>query len=128
MKQISIQTKKQNVYVDITEKVKKEITIDDGVVTVFCPHTTAGVAINENADPSVEKDILQKLKDLVPEGDGYDHLEGNSDSHIKTVMTGSSEQVIVEDGELQLGTWQGIFFCEYDGPRTRKIWIKEQKT
>ena len=112
--------------IDITGKVTDAVTkmgIRDGVCCIYVPHTTAGVTINENADPSVRTDIIASLERLVPAGAGYAHMEGNADSHIKTSLVGSSASVIVEGGELKLGTWQGIFFCEFDGPRKRKVFI-----
>jgi len=102
----------------------KKAGIKDGIVTVFCPHTTAGIVINESDDPAVQKDILKRLNDLVPLNLEYSHAEGNSDAHIKSALIGSSVQVIVENGKLQLGTWQEIYFCEFDGPRDREVWIK----
>ncbi|MFT4261623.1 MAG: secondary thiamine-phosphate synthase enzyme YjbQ [Candidatus Woesearchaeota archaeon] len=123
MKEIYLSTTKRNEMIDITSVVEENLS-GSGLVTVFVPHTTAAVTINENADPSVEKDMLRKLSELIPKNDGYEHLEGNSDSHLKASLFGSSVQVIYEDGKLVLGTWQGIFFCEFDGPRKRKIWIK----
>jgi secondary thiamine-phosphate synthase enzyme len=93
-------------------------------VIVYVPHTTAGVAVNENADPDVKIDFIRKMSDMVPVDSSYKHLEGNSDSHIKAILTNTSQTFFVENGKLMLGTWQGIYFCEYDGPRTRKCWIK----
>ena len=90
---------------------------------MFVPHTTAGVTINENADPDVVRDLLYELDKLVPHEDGYHHVEGNSAAHLKTAMVGSSEQIILKDGKLVLGTWQGIYFTEFDGPRSRKIFV-----
>jgi secondary thiamine-phosphate synthase enzyme len=94
------------------------------VVTVFVPHTTTGITINENADPDVPRDILKKLESLIPQSDNYSHMEGNSDAHIKASLFGSSVSVIVKDGRLLLGTWQSIFFCEFDGPRTRMFYAQ----
>jgi secondary thiamine-phosphate synthase enzyme len=91
---------------------------------VFIPHTTAGITVNENADPSVKSDFLRKMSLMIPENEQYTHFEGNSDSHIKTILTNPSQMFIIEDGNLMLGTWQGIYFCEYDGPRMRKVWVK----
>jgi secondary thiamine-phosphate synthase enzyme len=93
-------------------------------LTVYVPHTTCGITINEHADPDVVRDIHYQLEKIVPYQKGYQHLEGNADSHIKTTLVGSSEQVIIENGTLILGTWQGIFLCDFDGPRTRKIHLK----
>ena len=97
------------------------IGLTDGIITVFIPHTTAGVTINENADPAVTKDILMELNKRFPFEDGYTHAEGNSAAHIKASLVGSSATIPVERGSLQLGTWQGIYFCEFDGPRTRSV-------
>jgi secondary thiamine-phosphate synthase enzyme len=124
---ISVKTGKRIEMVDITSSVQKEVTsagIADGICVVYVPHTTAGVTINEGADPAVCTDIIRKLNELVPPNDGYRHMEGNSDSHIKTSIIGSSVTVIVENGRLVLGTWQKIFFCEFDGPRSRKVYFR----
>jgi len=125
---IEINTNKQTEFVDITTQVQKKISqseISDGVCVVFVPHTTAGITINENADPDVVQDILMILNKKIPMGDsGYRHSEGNSAAHIKASLIGSSVSVIVENRKLQLGRWQGIYFCEFDGPRKREIWIK----
>ena len=123
---IDIKTSRRSEMVDITSLVRSEVGKagwKDGLCVVFVPHTTAGVTINENADPSVTADIESVLSRLIPEGAGYSHLEGNADSHVKASLMGSSVSVIVERGELSLGTWQGIFFCEFDGPRRRKVWL-----
>lgn len=127
MKKISLKTNKRIELIDITGQLQSIIAenrVKDGVCFVFCPHTTAGLTINENADPSVQKDILNSLNKLVPAGAGYAHSEGNADSHIKASIFGSSLNVFVEGGQLILGTWQGIYFCEGDGPRLREVWIK----
>ncbi len=113
--------------VDITGAVREAVSragVTDGVCVVYVPHTTAGITVNEGADPAVCTDILRKLNELVPPGDRYRHLEGNADSHIKASLMGSSVNIIVEDGRLVLGTWQKIFFCEFDGPRSRKVYVK----
>ena len=123
----SVKTGSRIEMVDITYYVQKEVTkagIADGICVVYVPHTTAGVTINEGADPAVCTDIIRKLNELVPPNDGYRHMEGNSDSHIKTSIIGSSVTVIVENGRLVLGTWQKIFFCEFDGPRSRKVYFR----
>ena len=112
---------------DITRSVQREVEktgVTDGLCVVYVPHTTAGVVINEGADPAVCSDMIQKLNQLIPPNDGYQHMEGNSDSHIKTALTGSSVTVLIEEGRLVLGTWQKIFYCEFDGPRSRKFFIK----
>ncbi|MBN1102355.1 MAG: YjbQ family protein [Deltaproteobacteria bacterium] len=112
--------------VDITPMVQKEVSrsgVTEGTCTVYVPHTTAGVTINEGADPAVCQDILAKLNELVPPHAGYRHMEGNADSHIKASLMGSSVSVIVENGRMVLGTWQKIFFCEFDGPRSREVYV-----
>lgn len=127
MEKISVSTKKRNEFVEITSKIEeivRKIDIENGVCFIYVPHTTCGLTINENADPSVKKDIMDKLEQLVPENDRYSHMEGNSDAHIKSSILGHSLTVFVENGSLQLGTWQGIFLCEFDGPRTRQVWLK----
>lgn len=113
--------------IDITREIRsvlKKAGAKEGVCYVFVPHTTAAVTINENADPDVPKDILMELDKAIPLSDNYRHIEGNSAAHIKASLFGSSEVVLVEDGNLVLGTWQSIFFCEFDGPRTRKIMVR----
>lgn len=124
-----IRTSRRSEMIDVTSEVAsavRESGVTEGIVTIFVPHTTAGVTINENADPSVVRDILTTLEGIVPENGDYRHAEGNSDAHIKAAMMGFSVQVIIEGGRLALGTWQGIYFCEFDGPRSRKIWVKVQ--
>ena len=127
LKIFSVPTHNRTEMVDITsdvQKVVQESKQQEGLCCVFIPHTTAGITINENADPSVQKDILQELNKVIPFEDNYSHLEGNSAGHIKSSLIGSSVNIIVENGKLKLGTWQGIYFCEFDGPRTRKAWVK----
>ncbi len=114
-------------FIDITHSVREAVQesgVKDGVCFVFVPHTTAAVTINENADPSVIQDMVMELNKMVPFEDRYRHLEGNSAAHIKSSLVGCSQTVFVESGRLVLGTWQGIFFCEFDGPRTRKVHVK----
>ena len=127
MEQFAVKSGSRNEMIDITGKVQdtvRALNMREGIVTVFCPHTTAGITINENADPSVTHDLLAKLEELIPKQENYyRHGEGNSDSHLKSTLTGVSEQVLVEDGSLVLGTWQGVYFCEFDGPRTRKVFV-----
>jgi secondary thiamine-phosphate synthase enzyme len=126
---ISINTRDRSEMTDITSKVEGELKrsgLKDGVCFVFVPHTTAGITINEGADPSVVADIQTTLNKLVPWEGSYRHLEGNSAAHIKSSLMGSSVIVLVESGRLKLGTWQGIFFCEFDGPRSRKVYMKFQ--
>ena len=123
---IQVKTRVRCEMVDITTAVQKEVAgagIQSGLCTVYVPHTTAGVTINEGADPAVCQDMLGKLEDLVPPNAGYRHMEGNADSHIKASLMGSSVTVLVEGGRLIMGTWQKIFFCEFDGPRSRKVYV-----
>lgn len=127
MDRIPVRTSDRNQLVDITDQVQECITragFRDGLVCVFVPHTTAGVTINENADPDVARDMLDTLAKLIPERAGYRHVEGNSDSHAKSSLIAPSLMVIVEDGRLCLGMWQAIYLAEFDGPRTRQCWIK----
>lgn len=126
MQTLKIQTRSRTQFADITADVQDAVNklgISDGVVTVFCPHTTAGVTINENADPDVTADMELVLDRVVPWTGGYAHGEGNTAAHVKASMMGSSVQVIVAGGRLQLGTWQAIYFCEFDGPRSRRVWV-----
>ena len=127
MEKLNIKTSNRVELIDITERVQSAVTkskTKDGVCFVFCPHTTAGLTINENADPSVRHDIINALNKLVPANAGYSHSEGNADSHIKGSLFGQSLNIFIENGQLALGTWQGIYFCEGDGPRSREVWIK----
>ncbi|MCM8772966.1 MAG: secondary thiamine-phosphate synthase enzyme YjbQ [Candidatus Omnitrophica bacterium] len=127
MERISVVTKKRTDFVEITEQIEEIIkrhNVKNGICFLFVPHTTCGLTINENADPSVRRDIMEKLEELIPENDNYSHTEGNADSHIKSTITGHSLTIFIENGVLQLGTWQGIYLCEFDGPRTRQVWIK----
>lgn len=127
MKQIEVRTHRHCELLDITsqvQRVAKESGVKDGVCYVFVPHTTAGITINENADPDVVKDIIMELNKIAPLNDKYLHAEGNSAAHIKSSIVGCSREVIIEEGRLQLGTWQSLFFCEFDGPRNRKAWVK----
>ncbi|MCX6344614.1 MAG: secondary thiamine-phosphate synthase enzyme YjbQ [Armatimonadetes bacterium] len=127
MEVISVKTNQRNQFVDITDRVQSAVTsagFRDGIVCVFVPHTTAGVTINENADPDVVFDVLNALSKTYPEHAGYRHIEGNSDSHVKSSLIAPSLTVIVQDGLLKLGTWQSIYFTEFDGPRTRQLWVK----
>ena len=126
MKTINVSTTKRIDLIDISAQVQKVINeskVKSGIVTVYVPHTTCGITINEGADPNVVRDIKYQLEKLIPYQQGYRHLEGNADSHIKTCLVGSSENIIIEDGRLVLGTWQSIFLCDFDGPRTRKVHI-----
>ena len=125
--EIQIKTTTRNELVDITpqvEKVVKESGVAEGICVLAVPHTTAAVTVNENADPSVKADIITKLSELAPAGDRYSHMEGNADAHIKATLVGPSETLLVQGGRLSLGTWQGVFFCEFDGPRTRRVLVR----
>jgi secondary thiamine-phosphate synthase enzyme len=126
--EFSVSTRTRCQMVDITSQVQlivRESGVKDGDAIIYCPHTTAGVTINENADRSVPHDILLALEKAVPEHlAGFKHIEGNSDAHVKSSIVGCSEQVLLTNGSLQLGTWQGIFFCEFDGPRNRKVYVQ----
>jgi secondary thiamine-phosphate synthase enzyme len=124
---LSIKTNAQTEMIDVTALIQKQVTdsgIIDGLCVVFVPHTTAAVTINESADPAVRRDILMILNQIVPWKAAYRHLEGNSPAHLKTSIIGSSETIAVKKGKLVLGTWQGIFFCEFDGPRNRNMDIQ----
>ncbi|WP_456325243.1 secondary thiamine-phosphate synthase enzyme YjbQ [Desulfonauticus submarinus] len=127
MQILEIRTTQREELKDITQLISQEIkkqSWQDGILTIFSPHTTGGITINEGADPSVAQDIIKTLKRVIPLNWDYSHLEGNSDAHIKTSLIGSSEQVIVSNGKIMLGTWQKIFFAEFDGPRNRKVWLQ----
>ncbi len=124
---IEINSKSRTELIDITSKIKEVVQnsgVQSGVCYIFVPHTTAGIIINENADPSVVVDILMEFNKIIPFKDNYLHLEGNSSAHIKSTIVGSSVTVFIEDNRLLLGTWQGVYFCEFDGPRRRKVFIK----
>ena len=126
-KTLEIKTNSQTELIDITRQIQElvsENSVKEGLCQIFVPHTTAAVTINENADPSVKRDILKELNTVIPFDDNYHHSEGNSAAHIKSSITGPSLAVIVHQGRLKLGTWQGIYFCEFDGPRNRQIWVK----
>jgi secondary thiamine-phosphate synthase enzyme len=125
--EIHVRTKNRTELVDMTGQLSRlvqESRVTDGLLVIFVPHTTAAVTVNENADPSVQHDILTELNRLVPFTGAYQHTEGNSAAHIKTTLLGPSQTLFIQDGKLALGTWQGVYFCEFDGPRTRKLWVK----
>ncbi len=127
MEQLQIQTHSREEMADITTAVRRLINENgwsDGALLLYCPHTTGAVTVNEGADPDVVRDITVNMNKLVPYRGDYHHAEGNSDAHIKSSMFGCDQMVIVEGGNVQLGTWQKIYFCEFDGPRTRKLWVK----
>jgi secondary thiamine-phosphate synthase enzyme len=124
---IAVKTHAREEFLDITREVRSAVRnsgIENGIALVFVPHTTAGVTINENADPDVQMDILMGLRKMVPDSLPWRHAEGNSPAHVKAGLVGSSVHVIVQNGDLELGTWQGIYFCEFDGPRERKAFVE----
>jgi len=127
METLSVKTGARKEMKDVTGLLRKAVEkagLKDGVVVAYVPHTTAGITINENADPAVVDDILAAMSKLAPERGGYRHAEGNADAHVQSTLAGSSVNVIVEKGRLVLGTWQSVFFCEFDGPRNRKLHIQ----
>lgn len=127
MRSIKIQTKTVTELIDITQEIQSLITaskIQDGIVLIHIPHTTAAITINENTDPDVVRDLLMKINEVIDDDRRFRHSEGNSDAHIKSSLFGPSLSLIISEGVLQLGSWQGIYFCEFDGPRTRQIWVK----
>jgi len=127
METIQVSTRARTELLDVTAEVREAVRrsgASSGLVTLWVPHTTAAVTVNENADPAVMRDILWEVDKVIPFEDGYRHGEGNSAAHIKSSLFGPSLTLLLEDGALQLGTWQGIYFCEFDGPRRRKLWVK----
>jgi secondary thiamine-phosphate synthase enzyme len=127
IRQLRVQTKSKTELVDITQGIQRLVTesgIRSGVCYVYVPHTTSGITINENTDPNVGRDILKELNKVIPFDDQYSHNEGNSAAHIKSTLVGVSKAVMVEEGRLALGTWQAIFYCEFDGPRDRRVFVK----
>lgn len=127
MDKFKIHTSHRCEMVDITKEIQKIITdhkVKEGMVHVFIPHTTAAVTVNENCDPSVPADISDTLTGLIPHQASYAHQEGNSDAHIKSALTGSNRTLFIADGKIAFGTWQGVYLCEFDGPRTREVWVK----
>ncbi len=127
MQTFSIETHSRNQLIDITAEVQHIVAdsgVKSGMCVIFCPHTTGAITINENADPDVQTDLVMALNRVAPADWPYRHGEGNSDSHLKSSLVGASERVIIEDGQMVLGTWQGIYFCEFDGPRRRKVHVQ----
>ena len=127
IEQFTLSTSSRNQLIDITDIVSDYVQrsgVKSGICLVYTPHTTAAITVNENADPSVKSDIIRKLGDIFPQNDNYDHSEGNSDAHLKSSVVGCSQALLIEDGSLLLGTWQGIYFCEFDGGRTRQFYVK----
>ena len=126
MEQLDIRTPSHGCMVDITQQVQQIVeksSIREGICYLFCPHTTAGLTINENADPTVRSDMLKELDKIVPWRDDYDHAEGNSAAHVKASLMGASLFCLIEEGQLRLGTWQGVYLTEFDGPRHRRVWV-----
>lgn len=126
---LNIKTPKREILIEITDKIRKIVkdsNIKEGVCRIFVPHTTAGITINENADPAVMKDIVNFLRQLIPRSSSFSHLEGNSDAHIKSSLTGPSLEVLIHDNRIVLGTWQGCFLAEFDGPRSRSVYVQVQ--
>ncbi|WP_432663138.1 secondary thiamine-phosphate synthase enzyme YjbQ [Wukongibacter baidiensis] len=129
IKHFNVQTNKQTEFIEITNQIKQAIResgVTEGVCYIFIPHTTAAVTINENADPDVKSDMVMELNKIVPLDDNYKHFEGNSEAHIKSSLMGFSEIILIDGGKPVLGTWQGIYFCEFDGPRNRKVMVRVQ--
>lgn len=131
MHELRVNTPRREALVDVTAKIQALVADNawqDGMVVLFCPHTTAGLTINEAADPTVARDILAALHRLIPHQGDYQHAEGNSDAHVKASLMGADARLLVQAGRLLLGTWQGVFLAEFDGPRTRKVWIQWQES
>ena len=127
MKELTLQTRARAEMIPVTAQLQQMVFEEQwqtGALLVYCPHTTAGLTINENADPNVQRDMAVFMNALVPQESGFRHAEGNSDSHIKTSLFGPHVMLIVANGAIQLGTWQGVYYCEWDGPRSRKLWVQ----
>ena len=127
MEALKVKTRRRTELVDVTDEIRRAVAgsgVTSGICYVYVPHTTAGVTINEHFDPDVATDLEGVFERLVPKQGPYRHTEGNSDSHAKAALTGTSQMILVEEGKLMLGQWQGVFFCEFDGPRDRKMWVK----
>lgn len=126
-KELKVRSSRRTEMIDITPQVQEVVNasgVEEGICFLYVPHTTAAITVNENADPSVVQDILEKLSELVPPAARYRHTEGNADSHIKATLVGSSVAIPVDGRRLALGTWQGVFFCEFDGPRSRRVLVR----
>jgi secondary thiamine-phosphate synthase enzyme len=127
MKRLDVRSTVREEFIDITPRVREEVRragVHEGICVVFCPHTTAGLTVNEHADPAVAADVLSALARIVPDDAAWTHLEGNAPAHVKASLMGSSVQLPIVDGDLALGTWQGLFLCEFDGPRSRRVWLR----
>ena len=130
MEKLTVKTHKKNELVDITSEIKgivESLNVQEGSCIVFCPHTTAGITVNEAYDPAVKTDISFSFNKISPDYSEFRHMEGNSDAHVKSSLVGCSKHFILSRGKILLGQWQGIYFAEFDGPRTREVWIKVQK-
>jgi secondary thiamine-phosphate synthase enzyme len=126
-KEITVKSSRRVEFINITDQLKKEVNevgINGGIIIVYIPHTTAAITINEGSDPDVKADIIEQLNKIIPYNGNYRHLEGNSHAHIKSSLIGNSETIIIDKGRLQLGSWQSVYFCEFDGPRSRRVYIK----
>ena len=131
MEKFVLSSSQQTQIIDITGQLQSIVSasnIQEGICNVFVPHTTAGITINENADPDVKADMLMEINKIIPFRDNYRHMEGNSAAHIKASLFGNSQVLLIQNGQIQLGTWQGVFFCEFDGPRSRKVWVNLTKS
>jgi len=131
VQQLTVKTTSKEEFVDITRRVEEVVTasgVQQGICHLYIPHTTCGLTINEHADPDVVRDIRKVLKEMVPDSGDYRHAEGNSPAHVKSSLVGVNAAVFIEGGRLALGTWQGIFLCEFDGPRQRKVWVQISRT
>ncbi len=127
LKTISVSTHNHTEFIRLDSEIQNIVSesgVKNGICTIFSPHTTAAITINENADPNVVRDIIAETEKVIPWRDGYRHVEGNSAAHIKSSLFGASETILIQDGRLKLGTWQSIYFCEFDGPRHRKVWVQ----
>jgi secondary thiamine-phosphate synthase enzyme len=127
IEKISVKTHQRNELCDITKQIRHIVekqNVNAGLLHIFCPHTTAALTVNENCDPAVQTDISNTLNKLIPANKGYAHTEGNADAHVKSAITGSSQTLFIENGNICFGTWQGVYLCEFDGPRTREVWVK----
>ncbi len=124
MRSIPVKTSNKEEIIDITEEIEKHIEIENGFIYIYCPHTTAGITINENYDPDVKEDVIRSLNNIVRELPSFKHMEGNSTAHVKSILTGKTLQIAVDNGKLVLGRWDGIYFCEFDGPRKRELMVR----
>lgn len=127
IEKINVSTHNRTELCDITKQVQhvvEKVSINQGLLYIYCPHTTAALTVNENCDPAVQSDITTTMNKLIPANEEYAHAEGNADAHVKSSIIGSSKTLFIENGSICFGTWQGIYLCEFDGPRTREVWVK----